>query len=234
MQNIFFEGFFLQASLIFALGSQNVFVLESGLQRNYPMTISFVCFLCDFFLIMLGVVGASAIFLQHPWLKIMIGILGVTFLFQYGVSKILYSSTYGNSQKSLDRNLKRSILLAITFSVLNPHAYLDAFILIGGVSAKYEDAYHRIILGVGAACYSGLWFVLLSSISNRVKPLLENPLRMKWVMGSAGVALIFLSGKLGVNVFEWIKESPPLAGHYFRDFFSYPKASGEIFTSILY
>jgi L-lysine exporter family protein LysE/ArgO len=45
MLQVFLEGFLLQASLIFALGAQNLFVMESGIRRHYHLTVSFVCFL---------------------------------------------------------------------------------------------------------------------------------------------------------------------------------------------
>ena len=41
MNQVFLEGFLLQASLIFALGAQNLFVLESGLKKQHPRVVSF-------------------------------------------------------------------------------------------------------------------------------------------------------------------------------------------------
>jgi L-lysine exporter family protein LysE/ArgO len=121
----------------------------------------------------------------------------------------------------------------MTFSILNPHAYLDAFILIGGFSTKYEAMGDRIVLGLGAAFYSGLWFVILSTLSSVMKPILEHPSRMKIVMGLAGFALIFLSGKLGMDVAGWIQMEmrTTLA---LNDWVHYPSPPGYVFTSILY
>src|SRR3989344_3261725 len=166
MGSLFFEGLVLQASLIFALGAQNLFVLEAGLKRQHHLVISLVCFLCDLTLILLGVAGAATLFTQFPGLKILIGVLGVSFLFLYGVSKIFFNEITSVKKDSspIEATLKRSILLAITFSILNPHAYLDAFILIGGFSSKYELLQDRLMLGLGAGVYSGVWFLLLSSL----------------------------------------------------------------------
>ena len=77
----FSDGFLLQASLILALGAQNIFVLESGLKKQRQFVVAFVCSLCDLILIMLGVLGASSLFLRFPSLKIAFGIIGVGFLF---------------------------------------------------------------------------------------------------------------------------------------------------------
>lgn len=205
MEKFFLEGFTLQASLIFALGAQNLFVLESGLKKNNPLTVSFVCFLCDLTLILLGVAGAASLFNSLPSLKILIGVVGVGFLFLYGLQKIYETSTVvAEVKESGAFNMKRSAILALTFSVLNPHAYLDAFVLIGGYSSKYADIDQRLMLGLGAAVYSGVWFLLLSSFSGFMKPLLTNQKRMKMMSACAGTILLVLSGKLAVDVLNWI------------------------------
>jgi len=215
MGRLFFEGLILQASLIFALGAQNIFVLESGLRREHHLVVSLVCFLCDTFLILLGVAGAATLFSKFPEVKIIIGLLGTSFLFFYGVSKVFMKTPMNitASSRKMDSTLKKSIILAATFSILNPHAYLDAFILIGGFATKYETLNERIVLGLGAGVYSGIWFLILSTLSSVMKPVLENPVRMRQVMSVAGVALIFLSAKLGVDVLGWMNiEINPLLG----------------------
>ncbi len=233
MGSLFFEGFILQASLIFALGAQNLFVLEAGLRRQHHLVVSFVCFLCDLTLILFGVAGAATLFNQFPYLKIMVGLLGVAFLFTYGVSK-LFSPDAERPKEStaLNKTLKKSILLAMTFSILNPHAYLDAFILIGGFSTKYDALADRIMVGLGAAVYSGIWFLVLSTMSSVMKPILESPSRMRVVMSVAGFALIFLSGKLGMDVVGWLElEFNQIT---ISQYMSYPHPPGDLFTSILF
>jgi L-lysine exporter family protein LysE/ArgO len=208
MERIFFEGFFLQASLIFALGAQNLFILESGLKGHYPVVVSLVCFLCDLTLIMLGVAGAGTLFSYFPEIKILFGILGVIFLFTYGWDKFKTQLQSAPSEGSLGPvpNLKRSVLQAMTFSLINPHAYLDGIVLIGGYSSKYASLVERVTLGWGSAIFSLLWFLSLSLTSQRMMPLLENPKRMRVIMGTAGITLMYLSARLSVDVYAWITE----------------------------
>ena len=234
MGSLFFEGLILQASLIFALGAQNLFVLEAGLRRQHHLAVSFVCFLCDLVLILLGVAGAATLFNQFPYLKILVGFLGVTFLFAYGVSKLFSPDPEKIAAAStIEKTLKKSVILAMTFSILNPHAYLDAFILIGGFSTKYDAMSDRIMFGLGAAVYSGLWFLLISTMSSVMKPILENPVRMRVVMSVAGFDLIFLSGKLGMDVASWI-EMEVGGSMVLNNLVNYPHPPGALFTSILY
>ncbi len=234
MERLFFEGFLLQASLILALGAQNVFVLESGLKRQYPLVVSLVCFLSDFALITLGVIGSASVLTAYPEARIFIGIIGVLFLFSYGWGKIFTKSEkFQESESTLKMTLKRSILLALTFSVLNPHAYLDAFVLIGGYSAKYELLSDRLAVGVGAAAFSGVWFVILSSTSSLLKPHLSNPFLMRKIMSASGIILILLSGKLGMDVISWMIQDLTWEGNALSSM-PYPMAPGDLFTSILF
>jgi len=211
MKEVFFEGMLLQASLIFAIGPQNLFVLESGLKRHYHLTVSLVCFLCDLTLIMLGVVGAGTFFNHFPQIKIVVGIIGIGFLIIYGIGKLKHEDA---NHLEFERNGKRScfkaaILSSITFSVVNPHAYLDGIILIGGYSSKYAELPLRVSLGLGAACFSLLWFLGLSMGAATMIPLFANEKRMRFIMSTAGVILLIMSAKLGIDVLGWVQELYP-------------------------
>lgn len=206
MAQIFLEGLLLQASLIMALGAQNLFILESGLRRHYHVTVSFVCFLCDLSLIMLGVAGAASLFHHFPHIKVLVGIVGTGFLLWYGLSKIFKNQELNPAGGSSEKSLKKSILRAMSFSLLNPHAYLDGIVLIGGYSIKYSLLEQRLALGLGASVCSLIWFLLLSSASSTLMPFLGNPRRMRWVMGTAGVFLVYLSARLSFDVYGWFEE----------------------------
>lgn len=211
MVEVFLEGLLLQASLIFALGPQNLFVLESGLKRHFHLTVSLVCFLCDLTLIMLGVSGASVFFSLFPGLKIIIGLVGVGFLIIYGVNKLRIKDHF---HLEFEKNGKRScyraaIVSSLVFSVVNPHAYLDGIVLIGGYSTKYPELSRRVTLGLGAATFSLLWFLTLSIGASIMVPVFQEKTRMKFLMMTSGLILLFLSVKLGVDVFSWISELYP-------------------------
>ena len=207
MVQVFLEGFLLQASLIMALGAQNLFVLESGMRRQYHLTVSFVCFLCDLTIIMFGVMGAATLFHHFPAFKIVVGIVGIIFLLQYGIGKLRNpKEDIYLSDVIKEKSLRSSVLRAIGFSIINPHAYLDGIVLIGGYSSKYAELPLRIGVGLGAASCSLIWFLILSSASGMMMPLFQDPRRMRWVMGTAGVVLIFLSARLSVDVYGWLLE----------------------------
>lgn len=234
MHTLFFEGLLLQASLIFALGAQNIFVLESGLKKQNPVVISFVCFICDLFLILLGVAGAGSIFSAFSQLKILIGVVGIFFLAHYGFSKIFVPSEVLSHDSStlIPRTIKQSILLAVTFSIFNPHAYLDAFILIGGYSTKYDLLSDRLLIGFGAAVFSLIWFLFLSSASSLMKPVFSNAKSLRFITTCSGIILIFLSYRLGIDVYGWITDGPHSV--ILVNTIDYPRPTGLTYSTILY
>lgn len=205
--NIFLQGFFLQASLILALGAQNIFVLNSGLKKERHLLVAGLSSLCDTLLIFIGVLGVASIFIQIPLLKISLGILGVIFLFYYGILKIkeTKSGVAIDLEGTPKSEKKKVIMQTLGFSLLNPHVYLDTVVLIGGYSAKFHNLTERFYFGIGASVFSTIWFfslVILASFSSRF---LKNQIMMKTISLVSGLVLILLSYKLGLEVISWLK-----------------------------
>ncbi len=204
--SILFEGFFLQASLILALGAQNLFVLESGLKKQRYLLVASLCSLCDALLITLGVLGVATLFVQIPLLKIGLGVFGVAFLLWYGVVKLFEKPASLENSHALKKSshLRTVVLQTLAFSILNPHVYLDAIVLIGGYSTTFPTALERAWFGAGAALFSVVWFFGLALLSARASKLLNNPKTMRMIFVISGCVLIALALKLGIDVWSWL------------------------------
>ncbi len=208
MLSIFMQGFLLQATLILALGAQNIFVLNSGLRKQRHLLIALVCSLCDTILIFVGVLGVATFFIQFPILKIGLGIVGVAFLFLYGVLKLKEARNGIKLSQAPGQtvNIKQAVLTALGFSLLNPHVYLDTVVLIGGYSSKFNSLLGRFYFGAGAATFSTLWFYGLAILASLASRFLNNPKSMRLVSLISGIILVLLAIKLGSDVFVWIKD----------------------------
>lgn len=206
MLSVFTQGFFLQASLILALGAQNIFVLNSGLRKERHLLVALVSSLCDTLLVFLGVLGVATFFVKFPILKIGLGIIGIIFLFYYGLLKLKEAKDgviiYKSENKSV--TIKQTVLTSLGFSLLNPHVYLDTIILIGGYSSKFSTLLERFYFGFGASSFSTVWFFSLALLASQTSGLLNNERAMKLVSLVSGIILIFLSIKLGSDVVGWI------------------------------
>ena len=205
--SIFAQGFFLQASLILALGAQNIFVLNSGLRRQRHLLVAFVCSVCDTLLIFVGVLGVATIFVQVPVLKIGLGVVGVGFLFFYGILKLKEAKdgVKLSMSSASATTVKQTVLTSLGFSLLNPHVYLDTVVLIGGYSSKFDLLDERFYFGAGASSFSVLWFYGLALLASSCSRLLGNPKAMRVVSLLSGVILIALAAKLGVDVWGWVR-----------------------------
>ena len=205
MLNTLMQGLLLQASLILALGAQNIFVLNSGLRRQRHLLVAFVSSICDALLIFVGVLGVATFFTLYPVLKIALGVVGVGFLLSYGLLK-LYEAKNGfeiSQSSTQTTTIKQTVLTSLGFSLLNPHVYLDTVVLIGGYSSKFNQMSERFYFGSGASLFSIIWFFGLAMLASFGSRLLNNSKAMKKVSLLSGMILICLAIKLGSEVYDW-------------------------------
>ncbi|MCJ8344450.1 LysE family transporter [bacterium] len=201
----FSEGFLLQASLILALGAQNLFVIETGIKKQYHFVVASICSLCDFFLIFLGVLGTSQLFVIFPRIKIIVGSIGVLFLLYYALIKLkesFFPPQFEQKSKQ-DISLKSTMLTSLAFTLFNPHVYLDTIVLIGGYSSKFDTLQIKLIFALGAASFSTLWFFALAFFASQCKDLMSSKKSMSLFSLFSGIILIYLSYKLGSDIFQW-------------------------------
>lgn len=206
MVAIFLQGFLLQASLILALGAQNIFVLNSGLRRQRHLLVATVCSLCDMILVFIGVLGVATFFVQYPILKIGLGVVGVGFLLVYGFMKLQEAKKGVEFVASTQQTttIQQTILASLGFSLLNPHVYLDTVVLVGGYSAQFNLFAERFYFGAGASLFSAIWFFGLALLASWGSRLLSNKQALRVVSLISGLILIGLSIKLGSDVWGWI------------------------------
>jgi L-lysine exporter family protein LysE/ArgO len=209
LSQILLQGFLLQASLILALGAQNIFVLDSGLRKQRHLVVALVAAICDTFLIFISVLGVATLFIQQPILKIALGILGVGFLFFYGMIKIREAGkgVELSQQSKQTHTFRQTVLVSLGFSLLNPHVYLDTVVLIGGYSSKFGLLNERFAFGLGASIASTIWFfglVFLASLGSR---LLNHKGAMRVVSLLSGLILIALAVRLSFDVMVWIEQN---------------------------
>jgi L-lysine exporter family protein LysE/ArgO len=209
MNEIFLQGFLLQASLIMALGAQNIFVLNSGLRKQRHLQVAFVSSVCDTLLIFVGVLGAATVFVQMPLFKIFIGMAGVGFLLFYGILKfkeVNRTTSIAPDHEDVT-SVKQVLMTSLGFSLMNPHVYLDTVVLVGGYATKFTAMSERIAFGCGASVFSTAWFFGLSILASSGRRLLNNTNAMRVVSLVSGIVLTALAAELGMDVFGWMQAS---------------------------
>lgn len=161
-----FKGFSIGLSLICAIGAQNAFVLKQGLLKNNIFWICTTCFICDFFLMCMGIFGVGEIISANKILLFILTFAGAIFLIWYGFLSFR-SALRGNSNLTLDQNgtkktsVFQSIMATLGITLLNPHVYLDTVVIIGGVSVTIVDNIEKVFFMIGVMLASGIWFYSL-------------------------------------------------------------------------
>ena len=222
----FLQGISLQCGLVLALGAQNLFVLECGLQRRHPVKVALVCTICDWLLIGLGVLGAAEVMSRAPLLKVGIGLLGTGFLAVYAMTKVRDALRPAGqlAAPTLPTTASAMVWAALGFSLLNPHVYLDTVVLVGGYAARFPTVTERLFFGLGASVISTVWFFGLSLTARALAPVLNNPRAMRRVAWVSAMLLAGLSFRLGGEVWSWMGPPPAPLQNVADDFVKRPAA----------
>ena len=173
----FVQGFSLGASLIMAIGAQNVWVLKRGIARNHHIFTATVCVLCDVALIFLGVFGAGALLSANESVLTFITAGGVIFLTWYGFtalrSAIKPAAGLVISEEE-NYSLRKVLISTLAFTLLNPHVYLDTMVILGSIGGQFYDT-ERVLFALGTMLASIVWFYGLATTAARLAPALSRP-----------------------------------------------------------
>ncbi|WP_170753180.1 LysE/ArgO family amino acid transporter [Ruegeria lacuscaerulensis] len=191
-------GFALGFSLILAIGAQNAFVLRQGLRREHVFPLCLTCAVSDAILIAAGVAGFGSLAQMVPWFETAMRYGGAIFLTWYGL-RSLNSAWRGGAVMEVEggqRSSLRSVLLTVlAFTWLNPHVYLDTVVLIGSISAQYED---RLAFAVGAMTASFVFFFSLGYGAGFLSPIFARARSWQVLDMIIGVVMLAIAAKLVV------------------------------------
>ena len=196
------SGILFGLGLIGAIGAQNIFVIKEGMKggRNGWIAAG-VCSLCDVLLILLGVSVTSQLMGQYPQLKPLLVLGGVLFLLVYA-SRAFGSALSLSALEKQVQSMKTDAMAgkvvgpAIAFSLLNPHAFLDTAVLIGGAASAFSGADKTAFVG-GTVTASFLWFFGLVCVTVTASPYLKSVRVWRGVEILSGSVMIIFALRLG-------------------------------------
>jgi len=169
------SGLFTGLSLIIAIGAQNAFVLRQGLAGKFVLPVALVSAFLDAALIVLGVAGLGVLLESVPFLLGLVRWLGAGYLVWFGIASLRKA----NSGQSLDvsgqgpSTIRKAVIATATFSLLNPHVYLDTVVFLGALAAQFGD--NRWWFALGASVASITWFFGLAYGAKALSPYVKNP-----------------------------------------------------------
>ena len=198
----FSHGAALCASLIVTIGAQNAFVLRQGIMRSHVGKIVALCALSDFILIGAGVGGASVLVERYPVFVHAMLYVGLAYLAWFGINALRRAvrpahaildtdAAAGTNVAPVQRALP-IILMTLAFTWLNPHVYLDTFLLIGTAGAREPEG-ARVAFALGAMAVSGIWFVGLGYGARAMAPLFRRATAWRVLDGAIGSMVLLIA-----------------------------------------
>ena len=168
-------GFITGMSLIFAIGAQNVFVIEQGLKKNFVFIVCLICAISDFLLIF------SGIFLFHyfdnfftPLIELILNILLLIFLLNFIWGKIkIKKNKIEFSKSGKNSSFFQVIYRTIGFTYFNPHVYSDTVFFLGNFSKDFLIQ-QKYLFGIGASISSIIFFFTLGYLSKYLSNYLKS------------------------------------------------------------
>ncbi|CAM2157118.1 Lysine exporter LysE [Pararobbsia alpina] len=203
-QIAFLHGAALCASLIVTIGAQNAYVLRQGILRSHVAKIVVLCTLSDFALIAAGVGGASALMTQYPRFVHVMLYVGLAYLLWFGVMAWRRAlkrghDVLGDTQQSEATGSAQSpvralpiILTTLALTWLNPHVYLDTFLLIGTAGAREPEG-ARVAFAAGAMGVSAIWFIGLGYGARMLAPLFRRATAWRILDGAIGSMVMLVA-----------------------------------------
>lgn len=187
------KGFIASGCLIIAIGAQNAFVLKQSLRRHHILLTALICSFIDAGLIIFGVLGMGQIIAAYPGFIEFTKYFASIFLFIYGIIafksafKIKKIARISSDEVALPA-IKKTVLLLLALSLLNPHAYLDTVILLGSIASEYA-AEKKLYFCLGAIGASFSWFFAISYGARLLSPLFQEERSWKFIDGFTGLVM---------------------------------------------
>ena len=191
--------------LIVAIGAQNLFIIKTGLQKRNVFLASGIAALCDIMLIVLGTLFVGRVI---RGVLVFIPVLkwaGCIFLAYYGVltmTNALRKEPKGweSTEKDVDGTLAgsrhtgnaRLVIATLTFSLVNPHVYLDTFLIIGNFGSRFSGM-RQLSFILGACTASCLWFFMLGFASRKAARLFKNMTVVRCFDAAVALIMFFLA-----------------------------------------
>lgn len=223
--SIMLAGFFLGLSLIIAVGPQNILLIKQGIRREGITAVIIVCVLSDIVLITGGIAGVGILVEKAPLVLEVLRWGGAVYLLWFawrtfkdalhpgsvtvvdeaptgqpegtgGGSAVLTKTRLRQRTHATQRPVWfKPMLMAIALTWLNPAAYVDVVVMVGGIANQYGEE-GRWFFSLGALGATFLWFPLVGYGAGLLRKPLSKPEVWRWLNFIITGVLVALALKL--------------------------------------
>ena len=196
----FLQGFSIGLAYVAPIGSQNLFVINTGLtqptKRVYQT--AFIVMFFDITLALACFFGVGALMDRFNLLKMAIMLIGSLVLVYMGVTLAMAKGSM--ERKDVNMPLKKVISMACVVTWFNPQALIDGSMMLGAFKTTLPAGTDAFFVG-GFASASVIWFLGISTvISIFSAKITDKVLRIINII--CGIVIIFYGVKLFVNFIQ--------------------------------
>jgi L-lysine exporter family protein LysE/ArgO len=172
-------------------------VLRQGLRREHVWQVVTLCTGADVLLLVAGVAGVSAAVQQSRVVLLALTWAGAAALAFYGLRALRRAArprvlaAAGGDPLSP----RAALAQAASFTFLNPHVYLDAFLLVGAQAVAQPTGGTRWFLA-GASTASAAWFGGLGLAAHLLAPLLARSAAWRLLDLATGLTMCGFAARL--------------------------------------
>tara|TARA_B110000003_G_scaffold136561_1_gene138339 strand:+ start:841 stop:1452 length:612 start_codon:yes stop_codon:yes gene_type:complete len=195
IESVGFEGALISLSLIVAIGAQNAFVIRQGLSNHHVFLVCTICAFSDAALISLGIFGLGEFLSNSAEITEIIEWVAICFLLTYSMIRFKAAwdgNTLEISEEEDQFSAKKTAIITMGFTWLNPHVYLDTTVLLGTASLQFQGD-EKIAFAIGAMSSSFLFFYSLGFGARRLAPLLKTKEAWRIIDISIGIIMIWVA-----------------------------------------
>ena len=106
-----------------------------------------------------------------------------------------------DSNDDFKKTIKKSALMTLAITLLNPHVYIDTVLVIGSISADFS-LYQKVVFLIGALLSSFLCFSGLGYGSRLLIPLFKNQITWKILDAFIGIIMWWIAFHLLHGIFS--------------------------------
>lgn len=221
--SVVLSGLVIGLSLIVAIGPQNALIIKQGMKREHVGAILLVCMLSDILLILGGTLGVGVLIERAPLFLTVLKWFGVVYLSYFAFTCFRDATRQRDTEviaetapepaasassfttTTLKTRVKaqartswhKPVLTALAFTWLNPAAYIDALVMLGGIANQHGDIM-RWYFAAGALAASALWFPTIGFLSIKGAAMLQQPRIWSIVNVAIGFIMVYMAIKVAM------------------------------------
>lgn len=203
MSKYLLQGFLLGLSYVAPIGMQNLYVINSAINKKFSRAIvtAFITIFFDISLALVCFFGVGTMLQKSVIFKLAVLLFGSVVVIYIGI-KLVISKISSSAATRTDDSIVRVILSCFTVTWINPQAIIDGSLLLGGFRVSLPlGASNFFILGSCIASFT--WFTGITVVTACFKHVINDKV-IRVINIVCGIIITYYGIRLGVSFIKLV------------------------------